>query len=320
MKLGVIGEPCIDYIHHGDKVTKHPGGILYSVISLAVIAHNDKIYPIMNLGEDEYESISGILSAYGNINQDYIKKVEHKTRVVNLYYDTLPLGNSKKTYDREENSTEPTLPVSYKHISGILKELDGLLVNMVSGVDITLETFKEIRNNFKNYIHLDLHNLVMDTLPDGQRLQRKLNNWKEWCTIPNTIQMNESEAAVMTGESLSEYDIVEQILQDGNENNESNLKAMIITRGKTGVTMLQRKLMKTTGEVYYETNRTDLAGTERNDFKDSTGCGDVFASSFFYINLLHKGNDLHAALNYANKMAGRNGTLMGTEELYKLVS
>ncbi len=128
MKFGVIGEPCIDFIHRGGKESKSLGGILYSVVSLAVIAPNDEIYPIMNLGADEFDNIISFLGRFRNIKTDFINKAEHKTRVVNLFYKGLeaefrcPETGMSKTYDREENSTEPTLPVDYDWIKPVLSQ------------------------------------------------------------------------------------------------------------------------------------------------------------------------------------------------------
>lgn len=311
MKLGVIGEPCIDYIHRGEKITtKHLGGILYAVVSLAVIAKDDEIYPIINLGEDEFDNVCGFLSRFKNIKPECINKSKHKTRIVNLFYGGAVTPDRPKTYDREESSTEPTEPVSFAVIDKTLPMLDGLLVNMVSGVDVTLDTFKQIRNNFDKYIHFDLHNLVMETRTDGQRLQRPISNWQDWCSIPDIIQMNESEINILTGEGLNEYETAEHILNDK--------RAMIVTRGMNGVSLYQKKMKTVSGETFSQIDKMELPAIERNDFKDSTGCGDVFSAGFFYKNLVHKGEDLHAALNYANKTASRKSALTGVEELYRL--
>ncbi|MCI0449554.1 MAG: hypothetical protein L0Y79_07185 [Chlorobi bacterium] len=150
MKLGVIGEPCIDYIHRrGTSHEKQFGGILYSVVSLAVISDGQAdVYPVMNLGEDEYENVTAFLNRFRNIKTDFIYKSHHKTRVVNLYYKesaSVISTSEKKTYDREESSTEPTLPVEFSQAKETLGWLGGILINMVSGTDIKLDVFKKIR-------------------------------------------------------------------------------------------------------------------------------------------------------------------------------
>jgi hypothetical protein len=321
MKFGVIGEPCIDFIHRGGKESKSLGGILYSSVSLAVIASGDEVYPIMNLGTDEYDNIISFLGRFPNIKTDFINKAQHKTRVVNLYYKGLdvefecPETGKRKTYDREENSTEPTLPIEYDWIRPALNMLDGVLINMVSGVDITINTLQKIRKNFKGYMHLDIHNIVMQTDEHGGRTQSSINNWAAWCKSSDTLQMNESELHVITPEKLGEYELADRVLTAGDENFG---KALVVTRGKSGVSMFRKIKKKVMGEEYFEIDKSDLAVIESNHFTDSTGCGDVFASSFFYRCISKGKHEYIASLNFANRMASVKTRIKGVEELHKL--
>ena len=322
MKFGVIGEPCIDFIYRGGEESKSLGGVLYSVVSLAVMAGRDEVYPIMNLGADEFDNITSFLGKFKNIKQDFINKAEHKTRVVKLYYKGFdvefdnPETGIPKTYDREESSTEPTLPVDYKLIETALGSFDGLLINMVSGVDITLDTLKKIRKNFGGYIHADLHNIVMKTDDKGNRTRSGIPDWEEWCTGSDTLQMNESEMYAMPGKRLGEYEFAEKVLSTGNTNRG---KALVVTRGKSGVSLFRKIDKKIMGEVYSEIDKVDLPSVESHSFKDSTGCGDVFAAAFFLKNAQNGGKDYTPALKFANRMAGLNTMLNGIEELDKLI-
>ena len=320
LKLGVIGEPCIDFIHREGQVTaKHLGGILYSAVSLAVIAgKNDEIYPMMNLGEDEYGNITSFLTRLKNVRLDFVYKSSHKTRIVKLYYKT---GSSKaecqgsyntKTYDREESSTEPALPLTMDQMNPAVSKMEGLLVNMVSGFDLNLETLSLLRERFKGYIHMDLHNIVMRTGADGRRFRGPVKDWANWCINCDTLQMNEAEISALSAEGLNEYNTAEKILNNG------NVKSVTITRGNLGVSMYEKRIKKNFGENYTELDKIDLASIETPNFKDSTGCGDVFASAFFYKSLENNLSDLSASLHYANRMAGRKSELTGVEELEKL--
>lgn len=321
MKFGVIGEPCIDYIYRGGKTAKSLGGILYSVVSLAVIASKDEVYPIMNLGSDQFDYIISFLSKFNNIKTDFVYKTEHKTREVKLFYKGLsiefdsPETGIPGTYDREESSTEPALPLEYSQIEPALQSLDGILINMVSGVDITLDTLQKIRSNFRGYIHADLHNIVMQTDSEGNRTQSVVNDWEKWCTQSNTIQMNESEMNAMPGKKMSEYEFAERVLSLGTPN---CCKALVITRGKRGVSLFRKVETKSAGEVYAEIDKTDLPAIESHNFVDSTGCGDVFAASFFYKNVSSGFHDFSTGLKFANRISSLKSTLRGVEELHKL--
>lgn len=310
----------MDYIYRGTaEASKQMGGILYSVVSLAVVSgKNAEIYPVMNLGNDEFENVTGFLSRFPNIRHDLISKSEHRTRVVNLFYrdkDSVLNVPAKKTYDREENSTEPTLPVEYEQIKMHLESFDGILINMVSGVDLTLGTLLNIRENFAGYIHVDIHNLVMNTFPDGRREQMPVMQWRKWVECCNTLQMNESEISVLTGDNVTEYETAEKILSSG------KVRSLVVTRGMQGVSLYELKSKVSpynAGEKHFELDKTDLPPVESRKFADSTGCGDVFASAFFYSNALDQQNDLSKALHFANRLAGQNAALAGVEELFKL--
>lgn len=307
----------MDYIYRGnDSTEKQFGGILYSVVSLAVVAGKSaEIYPIMNLGEDEYDNVTSLLNKIGNINTSCINKTKHKTRVVSLYYkdaESVLNVSTKKTYDREENSTEPTLPVKFEMVHGISDKLDGILVNMVSGVDIKLNDLQKVREDFNGYMHMDVHNLVMQTFPDGTRKQMPLREWREWCSMTNTLQMNESELAILTGDNVTEYETAEKILSN------ERVKALVVTRGLSGVSMFEMKQRSFNSEKHTELDRNDLGRIESTNFVDSTGCGDVFASSFFFKNAEDNLKDMNKALHFANRMAARNASLHGVEDLIKL--
>lgn len=322
MKLGVIGEPCVDYIHKGDKVSdKIFGGILYSVVSLAAIAReDDEIYPVMYAGYDEYDNIISLISKYKNIKTDFILKCEQKTRVVNLYYRSSEIDTSGtlagglKLPDREEYWTEPTPPIEFDIIKDALKKIDALLINMISGAEITVDTFKKIRSSFDKYIHLDLHNVVMKPEADGKITARKAESWNDWTSYSDTLQMNETEMNIICPENCNEYKLAEILLTSEQE----GMKALVITRGKSGVTLYRKKEKNLYGEKYFEIDKTDLPAIEQARFKDSTGCGDVFATSFFYRNAINEQKNYEAGLYYANKIASLKTTLLGVEELHKL--
>lgn len=310
MNYIVIGEPCVDVIHKSNgEVANGFGGILYSLVSMSVIANkDDKIFPVMNLGEDEFNNVLELLKRYPNIQTPGIKKVSHETRKVNLYYN---LYNADKSA-RVEKSSEPTYTVDYDQIESLMNNAGAMLINMISGVDITLETLKKIRKNFNGYIHIDIHNIVMDTKDDGSRVHKSVDEWREWCTNSDTVQMNEFEIAVLTGEKLTEYKIAEEILFNKNY----EVKGLIVTRGIEGVTGFTTKEKHYGNEKFSDIEHHEVAAIENPHFKDSTGCGDVFASSFTIEYSVNK--DFEKSIHFANRMASLNASLDGIEDLIKL--
>lgn len=310
MNYIIIGEPCVDVIHKSNgEILKSYGGILYSVISMAVLAkESDQITPVMNVGEDEYENILEILKLYPNINTLGLNKVRHPTRKVFLYYN---LYNHDKSA-RVETSSEPTYTVAYNQIENFLTGADAILVNMISGIDISVETLKNLRKNFSGFIHVDIHNIVMHTKPDGTRVHTHVDNWYEWCTNSDTVQMNEFEIATLSKEKLTEYKIAEEVLF----NKRNPVVGMIVTRGVNGVTGITKKEKSFGGETFYDLDHINLAAIENPHFIDSTGCGDVFASSFTLDYSVT--SDFKKSMHYANRIASLNASIGGIDQLEKL--
>lgn len=310
MNYLVIGEPCVDVIHKMNNEILHSyGGILYSLITMSVLAKkDDKVIPVMNLGEDEFENITNILKKYPNIDLSGIQKCGHPTRKVNLYYN---LYNSDKKA-RLEQSTEPTYEITFDWIKNFLPQADAILINMISGVDISLETLKKVRAEFKGFIHIDIHNIVMEMDAEGHRSHRAIPDWKEWCSNSDTVQMNEFEAATLTEDKKNEYAIAEEILLK----EDSNVKGFVITRGKMGVSGFVKKEKKYGEEKFLDVDKHDLSSIENPHFKDSTGCGDVFAASFTID--YSTGKDFEKAVHFANRKASYKSSLEGIDELIKL--
>lgn len=311
MKYLIIGEPCLDVIHkHNGETARSYGGILYSVIAMSVFCRSeDLIVPIMNIGEDESRNVKILLSQYKNIDTSGINTIEFPTRRVNLDYTLYGANN-----ERFETSTQPTHPIDYSLIEKFLQDADAILINMISGTDITLETMKNIRKNFKGYIHIDIHNLVMKTSDDGMRSYTNPVSWMDWCTNADIVQMNEKEISFLSKETKNEYKVVEKILTDEGK----SVKGVILTRGLSGVSGYTQK-MKTYGdEKFLDIDKKDLSAIENPDFVDSTGCGDVFASAFVYE--FSKDGNFDKALHFGNRMASYNTSLEGIDQLFKLVN
>jgi len=310
LKFIVIGEPCADYIIKSDGTTfKSYGGILYSLITLSLLSDkNDEIIPVMISGNDEYDNVINILNKYENIKTDGIYKSDLAMRQVKLDYTNIEGIKS----ERLEYSTSPVESLTFDQISPYLENADGILINLISGVDLTLEAYLELRKNFKGKIHIDIHNLVLETNPDGKRSYRNPENWKQWCKNSDTLQMNEFEFLHISKELKNEYQFAEEILMG----DESSVKGLIITRGKAGLSGFTKKEKVFGTEKFIDIDKQDIFAIENSHFIDSTGCGDVFAAAFTLD--YNKTNNFTKSIHYANRIASYKTSLQGIEELNKL--
>ena len=155
MKITVIGHLCLDVILHPDGTeTQSYGGIFFSVAALAnLLGSKDTVAPVFGVGKGDYDALIERLTAYPNVDRSGIYSFNGPTNRVRLIYSN--------TSERTECSKRISEPIPLKKIR---PHLDGtmILVNMISGFDITLETFDEIRMGAREEsipIYLDVQRL-----------------------------------------------------------------------------------------------------------------------------------------------------------------
>lgn len=297
MKITVIGHICMDVIRHTDgKETQGYGGIYYSLVALAnIVDQYTKIFPVFSVGNKDYTALIEKLSKYSNIDTDGIFKHDGPTNQVRLFYD------EKQT--RIECSQNIAPPIPFKKIKSYL-DTNMILINMVSGFDITLNTLDEIRMQVREDaipIYMDAHSLSLGVNGDGSRYRRPLTDWRRWLFMLHTVQMNDEEAASLTVEKYAELNFVKQVTA-------LNTNNVIITRGANGCTLYH--------DEHKQIQRFDYLGEKIERTVDATGCGDVFAAAYCakYIRSKHEA----ISAEFANKVAAYNAECNGSSEIDKL--
>lgn len=297
MNLTVIGHICNDVIHLPDATqVKGFGGIFYSLISLAnLVDENTKIFPVFGISSKDYNHLLELLSEYKNIDSSGIYKIEGLTNTVHLYYE-----NSNH---RIECSRDIAKPIPFKRIKPYL-DVNMILINMISGFDITLETLDEIRISVREDaipIYFDVHSLTLGISDDGKRFRRPVSDWRRWLFMLHCVQMNEEEASGLAIESKGEDYLVKQITSLDTNN-------VIITRGARGSSLFQ--------DVHKKIEKHDFIPEIKDKVKDTTGCGDVFAAAYC-AKYIHT-KDVYKSFEYANLVASYKATLSSSGELNKL--
>ncbi len=266
MKITVIGHFCVDVFHHSDGTEERKfGGIFHSAAALAnLAADRDTIYPVFGVGEAEFKEVRTILSQYKNIDPSGIFQFPEESNNVH-YFDDNP----------NECSAKVSKPIPFQHIKKFLN-VDGVYVNMISGNDITVETIDEIRLEIRGKkipLHLDMHCLTLAVNEDGTRVRKPMEEWRRWCFMTDSVQMNDEEAAEMSVEHFNDELLAKQMMP-------LMVKAFVITRGDKGATLYQEehKLLLTT-EIVSEKNSEPVS---------TIGSGDIFGVSFLYFYLKKK--------------------------------
>ncbi len=303
MTITVIGHLSIDEYHlpvpsGSDGIPEeHYGGIFYSIATLsALMAPSDVIHPVFGVGEKEFDSFRKRLDEYPNVDPSGIFKFKGDTNRVSIFL-------KKEDNERVECSKHIAEPIPFARIKPYL-DSDGVLINMVSGSDITLDTLDRIRmavRENRTPIHFDFHSLALGIDKEYKRFPRPLTEWRRWCFMLQSIQMTEVEALNLTAERFDEATLVNHLMP-------LMVNALLITRGERGVTAIFQHNKKL--------SRSDIAGISGGPVVDTTGCGDVFGAAYLYYALREK--DDVRAVELANRVAAMKSTFRGTDGLQTL--
>ncbi len=301
MRIAVIGHLCTDVVHLPDgsgheRLSESYGGIFWSVGTLAnLLSSDDVICPVFGIGTNEFDKVMRRLDRYENVDTTGIFKMDGPTNQVHLFYGT----NSSQ---RVECSKYISDPIPFSRM-GHLTKVDGILLNMVSGFDFTLETLNRIRTEAHKrnvHLHFDLHSLSLGIDNEHKRFRSPLVDWRKWCAGINSVQMSEEEAAGLTPEHLDERSLAEAVLS-------KNCHSMIVTRDRRGGTLFQ----KSGGQVVTH----EFHGIE-TETQDPTGCGDVFGTAYL-VEFLKNRNQIHA-VEYANRVASAKSRFVGIDGLDRI--
>lgn len=298
MVITVIGHLCKDVIHlpHEQEAQQESfGGIFYTILALAnLMSDKDRIQPIFGVGQADYEYLMEQLRQYKNIDPSGIFKFKGLTNQVHLFYE-------KDAQARIECSKNISSPIPFNRIKSYL-DGDGVLINMISGSDITLETLDYIRMEIRERnipIHFDFHSLTLGIDQEFKRFRRPLTDWRRWCFMLNSIQMSEEEALGLSAERYDETTLINHLMP-------LMVETLIITRSERGVSIVVQ-------DIHKKLTRKEFEGNSFGTAVDTTGCGDVFGAAFFYQFI--KSKDSFIAAEFANKAAALHATFQNASEL-----
>jgi hypothetical protein len=303
MRIGIIGQPCIDEIvHDGRAVAEFAlGGVLYSYAAMERLMRDsgtasDSFVPLTWLSNPDVSILEPLLSKFTHSDrQAGFWKTDELSNRVQLVYNAIG--------ERTEHCPHILPAVAESQITPVLLEsLDGLFVNMISGFDVSIETLEAALNKCRKrpYIHLDVHALVLGPLSNsedggfgGVREPRGVSEWNRWIGIADTVQMNDFEIRWFGDPEIqSEQEFLEAVRKLGS----LYPRYIIITRAAKGASMYDLH----TGAEYHA-SPPPIAAME------TTGSGDVFGSAFIFFILA--GRSAGEALQLAVQWATWNTTL-----------
>jgi len=279
MRICLVGTLVDDVIYplQGPKIRAY-GGIYHTLITLSVLfSEKDIIIPVTYVGKDHWDRIIQFVNQQKNISVDGLVRSEKKTNQSILRY----FSSSERT----EISKYPFPALKYEHIEPFL-DCDLLAINMISGWDIDLNIFREIRRRYKGEIYIDLHSYLTQLDKNGQRFHRRPGDIDQWLYLADIIQMNKKEFTILNTDQLDIADFCLKYCI-------SERKLINLTLGSSGsisVLAMQGKTESCSKETIQNLHATD-----------PTGCGDAFMAGFIYGYVTHK--SIHDALDLANCVA-----------------
>ncbi|MDP4199146.1 MAG: carbohydrate kinase family protein [Bacteroidota bacterium] len=313
MRIGIIGQPCIDEIFHREKPTEKPvlalGGVLYSYAAM------ERLIQANGSDADWFEPLTWHSRQDAAFINSLLDKLPHLERESGLWPTDALTNRVQLVYyssgERAEGCPNALPELTPEQLTPeYLGQLDGLFVNMISGFDVSIETLEAGLNKAakRPFIHLDVHALVLGDLSQpltpGQygkgREPRGVKNWRHWLEVVDSVQLNEFETRWLGyPEVTSEGDLLDFARQHGPW---ANLKFLIVTRGARGATLHDLK----SGEIHH-------AAPPKVNVANATGSGDVFGSAFLYSTL--RGSPPPHALKEAVRWATWSATLPSVEQI-----
>ena len=319
-KLGVMGSLVWDEIHGRDPaapVVEEWGGIAYALASLdAHLPEGWEIVPLIKVGSDLAGEAREFLASLRRLTPGgrCVEVPVPNNRVV-LYYQS-----AERRCERMAGGVPAW---TWTELGPMVRDLDALYVNFLSGFEMCLGTAESLRRGFRGPIYGDLHSLLLGMQGDGVRVLQPLPSAQSWFGCFDVIQVNEEEMNQLGPDPMA---VAVEILGAG-------AGALIVTMGPRGaayvtsgkgVTLSAAKgqlsrlgpapsgALPPEGDSGPVTTALIPAEIVANP-TDPTGCGDVFGAAVFA--RLLAGDPLPEAIVAGNRAGARNVTYRGASGL-----
>ena len=303
-RLGVIGTFVWDVIH-GRDTRRAPieewGGITYALSACDAALPDDwDLVPLVKVGDDLAPQAREFLRSLRHVAPDAQPiEVPYRNNRVELFY--------RDAERRSEVLTGGVPGWSWAGLKPLLKDLDALYVNLISGFELDLETAQLLRQHYRGPIYCDLHSLVLAVQADGLRTYQPLADVAAWCRCFDIVQVNEDELAMMAPDGMA---LAATALGAGVQN-------LVVTLGARGVVYFAAPGFEQLADVTvsrpatapsaFGAVRTALVPpslAQAPDGGDPTGCGDVWGATYF--SRLVAGDIMSVAMQRALSAAARN--------------
>jgi len=338
MKLGVVGSLVWDEIHGRDPAAppvEEWGGIAYALGGLDASLPDDwEIVPLIKVGRDLAPEAAEFLRSLRRVGPAarFVEVPVPNNRVV-LHYESA---------DRRCERMAGGVPSwTWPELGPMVRDLDALYVNFISGFELCLGTAQALRQGFHGPIYADVHSLFLGMQHDGYRVLRPLPDAAGWFACFDVVQVNEDEMRQLSPDPLA---LSADVLGAG-------VSLLVVTLGPRGAAYVAapgfdrwggadagqappkggpgRRTVGLSEDPVPPSEaaskapptghaiRTALIPAPRVDTLDPTGCGDVFGAVLCA--RLLAGDGVEGAIREANRLAARNAAFRGAGGLSRFL-
>lgn len=190
--ISIIGGINRDEVRTLDgRTRKGWGGILYNIAALRRFGpRNLTIRPIAFLGSDARKPVGHWLRKLPRVATSALISLNRRGNLCKLHYTDAD--------HRDERLLHVVPSLKYQHLRPALGS-DLILVNFISGRDVSLSALQRLRKEFAGPIYLDIHSYLLGRHRDGTRFSRRPKNWRQVIACADFLQMNEIEFTTLSG-------------------------------------------------------------------------------------------------------------------------
>jgi hypothetical protein len=311
-RLGVIGSFVWDVIHGRDPgaaPVEEWGGVTYSLAALDAALPNDwQVVPLVKVGRDLAPRAREFLRSLRRIAPDAEPiEVPQRNNRVEIRYLT--------DERRSEVLSGGVPPWHWLGLKPLLRDLDALYINLLSGFELDLEVAQLVRQHFPGPIYCDLHSLLLAIQPGGLRTPQRLVNPEGWLRCFDFVQVNEEEMSLIAPDPMA---LAALALNCG-------VASLVVTLGSRGVIYFSAPGFERLDDLRRRGDAAFVSGAARTALvpaaparagrgdADPTGCGDVLGATLF--SRLLCGDTFADALHTAVRAAARNVEFRGATGL-----
>ena len=294
MRIGVIGSLVWDLIYGRDALAppvEEWGGIAYALAGLdANLTADWEIVPLIKVGRDLSREAQEFLRGLTRLTPGgrCVEVTAPNNRVV-LHYQS-----AERRCERMAGGVPGW---TWAELGPMVRDLDAIYLNFISGFEMTLGTAQALRQGFKGPIYADLHSLFLGMQQDGTRVLQPLPDAAEWFGCFDFVQLNEDEMRQLSPDPLS---LAAVALDAG-------VSLLTVTLGPKGVAYVAAPGFDGLAV------QSALIPPPLIEALDPTGCGDVFGAAA--VARLLAGDPVETALRQATAMAARNAAFRGATGL-----